>query len=322
MRWKMSTGDSGIGGVVPYDNDPDTYLKDLTAWQHWAGFVRSDGSGGWERQLFMNGANFTSVSSCSSYTGSGNIRFGEGSLGNSYVFFDNIIFFAGRSLPASEIEDLYYQDEDWFRIDTSNFANLALLYRFHIQPDWPHSSSPGYGQGIGVGLFSTWTTTMPDLSGQGNDGMVAGTAGEWYIQSTQSGRLGQAARHGSGGKLDRWGGISVLGCLCKCGYVPNSTAGPQPCIACESGLYKQKWGTASCQECAAGKYSAAPAACTCPTCPPNSSTSASGQSACLCNAGHTGPDGGPCNACVPGTYKQAVGSEICALCAGGKYSTG
>ena len=38
-----------------------------------------------------------------------------------------------------------------------------------------------------------------------------------------------------------------------------------------------------------------------------------------CPAGYTGPDGGPCNACLEGTCKSAVGSGTCAACMVGTY---
>ena len=188
VRWKLGAGDSGIGGVVPFDDRPDPDLNGLSSWQHWAGFVRSDGSGGWERQLFMNGTAFTAVTSCAPYAGSGNLRFGQGSLGSSYLWLDNIILFAGRALSASEIKELYSKDEDWFRLDTRNYANLALLYRFHQQPDWPHFPSPGpYGYGVAgpSSRYSPASATIRDMSGEGNDGVVSGATGVWYVRSSQ-----------------------------------------------------------------------------------------------------------------------------------------
>lgn len=197
--------------------------------------------------------------------------------------------------------------------------------RLNEQPDWPHFPSPGpYGYGVAKdsSRYSPATTTIQDLSGQGNDGVLSGAAGVW-MRSTQLKESETKAKHGGGGKLDRWGGVSVAGCLCECGYVPNGSAGPLPCLACEAGLHKPAWGTASCQSCGIGTYSA-PAACACLDCPSNSTTAstASEQSDCLCNAGYTGPSGGTCEACSPGTYKQAPGSQTCELCEAGTYSPG
>ena len=41
---------------------------------------------------------------------------------------------------------------------------------------------------------------------------------------------------------------------------------------------------------------------------------------CQCGVGFTGPDGGPCVACVAGKYKDTNGSMPCSLCSAGKYS--
>lgn len=42
--------------------------------------------------------------------------------------------------------------------------------------------------------------------------------------------------------------------------------------------------------------------------------------AALCDAGYTGPDGGPCSPCAAGTYKSASGSDPCTDCPPGTYS--
>ena len=57
-----------------------------------------------------------------------------------------------------------------------------------------------------------------------------------------------------------------------------------------------------------------------PSCPPNSDAP-SGSVTCLCNPGYTGPDGGPCQACGAGTYKDSPGSGSCTACQPGEYSS-
>ena len=42
---------------------------------------------------------------------------------------------------------------------------------------------------------------------------------------------------------------------------------------------------------------------------------------CKCNAAYTGPDGGPCTACEPGTYKPDTGSAPCQLCPAGTFNS-
>jgi len=59
----------------------------------------------------------------------------------------------------------------------------------------------------------------------------------------------------------------------------------------------------------------------CQQCPINS-TSPSGSNsveACQCEEGYSGPDGGPCTACLAGTYKDSIGDGYCQACEEGTY---
>ena len=55
---------------------------------------------------------------------------------------------------------------------------------------------------------------------------------------------------------------------------------------------------------------------TCPNGPPCVSAAS-----VPCNAGYTGPNGGPCTECVAGKYKTTTGSAVCTACGPGKYSS-
>lgn len=64
---------------------------------------------------------------------------------------------------------------------------------------------------------------------------------------------------------------------------------------------------------------------TCVQCPDHAShtqTAEARQAACTCDAGYTGPDGGPCAACEPGQFKAANGSAACETCVANTYSNG
>ncbi len=54
----------------------------------------------------------------------------------------------------------------------------------------------------------------------------------------------------------------------------------------------------------------------CTACPAFSSSpeGASNFRDCICDAGYTGQDGGPCVACAAGTYKNATGNASCLEC--------
>ena len=59
----------------------------------------------------------------------------------------------------------------------------------------------------------------------------------------------------------------------------------------------------------------------CIACPPNSCSPADSIdiTACQCNAGYTGPNGGTCSQCLAGTYKVGLGPASCTVCPAGKY---
>jgi len=108
----------------------------------------------------------------------------------------------------------------------------------------------------------------------------------------------------------------VRDCICKPGYYgQNGTA----CQGCPAGTYKRGSGSGPCTSCPAGKFSVLvgsklPGACRrCPTAT-DSSTGADAETGCTCNAGFTGSDGGPCQACEAGTYKAERGSAPCTVC--------
>jgi len=64
---------------------------------------------------------------------------------------------------------------------------------------------------------------------------------------------------------------------------------------------------------------------TCQSCPKNatSNTGSNSSSACLCNPGFSGPNGGPCDPCIEGTYKIETGNVSCKSCpANGKLPAG
>ena len=58
-------------------------------------------------------------------------------------------------------------------------------------------------------------------------------------------------------------------------------------------------------------------------CPPYSNSPPGSTSArtCTCNAGSTGPIGGPCSQCTAGKFKDASGTDACITCLAGKYGS-
>lgn len=106
------------------------------------------------------------------------------------------------------------------------------------------------------------------------------------------------------------------------------------CTQCAPGKFKSSNMLFSqCTYCLQNTFSAAPGAAWCDPCPPFSGSAAGssrctfepcrGQNystGCVCPIGTTGPDGGACNACVAGTYKNATGDAKCNNCSSTKTS--
>ena len=102
----------------------------------------------------------------------------------------------------------------------------------------------------------------------------------------------------------------------------NMVVGPfqiDPYIYYASGLAIQD---VECVSCSAGKFQSTAGSSACSWCPANSNSPemSDKQTACTCNAGSTGLNGGTCSKCAQGTYKGTSGSDECIDCTYGKYS--
>ena len=95
-------------------------------------------------------------------------------------------------------------------------------------------------------------------------------------------------------------------------------AGEQPCKLCPVGTYKGEAGPTACKCEGDAKCSCSP----CFSCPSGSTSEvgSAGLSDCRCEAGRTGPNGGVCTACNPGTYKPDIGPAPCTECLAGRTS--
>lgn len=115
------------------------------------------------------------------------------------------------------------------------------------------------------------------------------------------------------------GSTAINDCLCNAGYT-GTISTVDSCLACDVGTYKSSVGSSACTQCPAGKFGSLPAQLfesSCTACPANTTqdTSVDAElSSCICKQGYTGPDGGPCVLCEPGSFKDAYGSAACAVC--------
>ena len=99
-------------------------------------------------------------------------------------------------------------------------------------------------------------------------------------------------------------------CVCEAGYeLLGDSSASGVCTACEPGFYKPQRGDDA----------------NCTACPAYASTDAEAQtelSACRCNAGYVGENGGTCTACAQGTYAAQAGLQDCSDCPANTTTTG
>lgn len=92
----------------------------------------------------------------------------------------------------------------------------------------------------------------------------------------------------------------------------NNSVSQNECVSCPSGSVSDPASDelTDCSQCTAGTYTSATAD-TCEACPASSVSPAASinRSACLCNAGYSGQDGGECLPCPADTYKTGVGER-------------
>jgi hypothetical protein len=183
--FKYAEGDSGIGFEVD-----DPYR---TAWTFWC-LSGEDGL----RTVYRSQSATLQVhqdSPALSYLGRGDLRIGYGSLESLGMEIDDLMIFH-RALPSGDVEDV----KNGGALDRSA---LVLLFRFHHQQAWERSE---YGQHSHQFAVSAGDVTdAPQL---------VGTA--WRLTSTRSsGYFVNTGLYQEGGGYGRWGGVSILGCLCN-----------------------------------------------------------------------------------------------------------
>lgn len=118
-------------------------------------------------------------------------------------------------------------------------------------------------------------------------------------------------------------------CVSDPGYFIDD-GGVAPCAA---GTFQESSGESVCLDCRQDalqntRYTLSDATASaelCEACPADSvvagETSGSSLASCQCEAGFTGPNGGPCTACAAGFAKTAVGSAVCESCPAGRYAS-
>ena len=113
------------------------------------------------------------------------------------------------------------------------------------------------------------------------------------------------------GAVSPAGSVSETACVCSLNGYVETVDQVNTCV-CANG-YRQDTNPDFCTQCPAGTYCMDSVVNNCPA---GSWTQAGSTvaSQCRCNAGFSGPDGGPCSACGSGTYKPTEGSADCQNC--------
>jgi hypothetical protein len=156
-----------------------------------------------------------------------------------------------------------------------------------------------------VRFISSLSTTINTASGNSNN-----VASAWFSSyQTMKVRFTSDTSNQVVGFKSEWK-ITDVPCTgpvsCLVGHTDCDNTGPLlTCCGCSIGTYKTTISTESCRTCSAGSIS-----------PAYSIASTD----CVCNAGYTGPNGGPCSACTLGNYKTSKGTPACINCAAGTYA--
>ena len=116
------------------------------------------------------------------------------------------------------------------------------------------------------------------------------------------------------------GSASLAACVSVPGAYAVLGAG-QAARLCPPGTFQDEANKTSCKACPDNTYQpgyGATQAAACVGCPARSAIRPAGpgveQTNCTCDAGCSGPDGGPCAPCAAGTFKSAAGSAACQQC--------
>jgi hypothetical protein len=185
-----------------------------------------------------------------------------------------------------------------------------------------------YGVSAGQTAESSCT-----VCGAGKYGVATGQtsctacgAGKFGVATGQTAEEGTCALCVAGKYNPAAGSVACTDCGAgKYGVATGQTAEEGTCTVCVAGKYNFAAGSVACTDCGAGKYGVATGlafdATSCLVCPPNSNSPPGSTSVtiCTCNAGSTGPSGGPCSLCEAGKFKDAPGTAACITCVIGKY---
>jgi hypothetical protein len=122
----------------------------------------------------------------------------------------------------------------------------------------------------------------------------------WYLYGNRSScvHTRQTIASGASGHSD---------CVCIPGFAGSPSPEPVRCDACGPDTYADLHNMSQCTQCPAHSS--------------HNTTQRTSVTQCICDAGYTGPDGGPCVACAAGTFKAEPGTAACKSCGANEYSS-
>ena len=105
---------------------------------------------------------------------------------------------------------------------------------------------------------------------------------------------------------------------CKHCLAHSDSPSDSTTCTCNAGFSGPDSDGGTCTQCVAGKYKVVSGSTSCESCPDDSNSPPGSifRTACVCNAGFSGPDGdgGNCAQCDAGKYKAVIGSTNCESC--------
>ena len=125
------------------------------------------------------------------------------------------------------------------------------------------------------------------------------------------------------------GSDAIFDCACRPGFfalfAPDVDGTVHACVLCGTGKFSAEANQTACTNCPVDTFlptQGASNVSTCRACDPNAQAPAGSVQgeACLCKLGYAGVPGAPCEACVPGFYRENAEEYTCAACPADTYN--
>ena len=125
------------------------------------------------------------------------------------------------------------------------------------------------------------------------------------------------------------GSDAIFDCACRPGFsavfATSADGTAHACLLCAAGKFNEDVNQTACADCPADTFlstTGASNASACRACDPNAQAPAGSVAAeaCVCDLGYAGVPGAPCEACLPGFYRENAGEYSCSACPTDTYN--